>query len=83
MAAILDAQNNRLAIDPGGTIQHEGKRNLFGGTDRHHRAERKALLGEVTHHAAVGGRELDVDEGQRAFSVLRPALGLQSHGSSC
>jgi hypothetical protein len=82
MAAVVDAKNNRFPVNPGGGIQHKGKRKLLGWAKRYHRAERKAMLGEVAHHPAVGGRKLDVNEAQRAFSKLRAALGLQGHGST-
>jgi hypothetical protein len=83
VAAVVDAKNNRFPINPGGTIQHKGKRNLFGRTKRYHRTEREPVLRKVAHHAAVGGRKFDVDEAQRAFSKLSPALGFQGHGSTC
>jgi hypothetical protein len=80
-AAVFQAPDDRFAINPGGSIQCKGKRNFFRRLQGHHRAERKAVLRKVAHHSAVRGRKLDVDKAQRPFSKLRPALGLQSHGS--
>ena len=82
MAAVFNAQNDRFAVNPGRIFENKGERKLFGCTYRNHRADGKPLLGKVAHHAAVGGRKLDVNEAQRAFSVLRPALGLHSHGNT-
>jgi hypothetical protein len=83
VAAVVNAKNNRFPINPSRSIQYKRKRNLFGRTKRHHRAERKPVLRKVAHHAAVGGRKFNVDEAQRAFSKLRAAFGLQGHGNTC
>jgi hypothetical protein len=83
MAAVFQANDNRFPINPGRSIQRKRKRNLLGMPKGYHRAEREAVFREVSHHPAVGRGKLDVDEAQRAFSKLRPALGLHGHGSTC
>jgi hypothetical protein len=83
MAAVVDANDNRFAVNPGGSIQHKGKRNLLGMPKRHHGSEREAMLREVSHHSSIGRREFDVDEAQGAFSKSRSALGLYGHGNTC
>jgi hypothetical protein len=80
VAAVVNAHDNRFSINSCGTIQRKRKWNLFGLPERQHGTQREPVLREVSHHSAVGGRKFDVDEAQRPFSKLRPAVGLQGHG---
>jgi hypothetical protein len=82
MTTVVNAHDNRFSINSGGGIQRKREWNLFGLPERQHGTQRKPMLREVAHHSAVGGRKFHVDEGQRAFSKLRPAVGLQGHGNT-
>jgi hypothetical protein len=81
-SAVVDSHDNRFSVNARGNIQDKGKGHLLRVPERHHGAERETMLREVAHHSTVGRRKFHVDEAQRPFSVLRPALGFQSHGSS-
>jgi hypothetical protein len=82
VSAVVDANDDRFSINSCSSIQRKGEGNLFGLPERYHGTEREAMLREVSHHPSIGGREFDIDEAQRAFSKLRPAVGLQTHRSN-
>jgi hypothetical protein len=82
-AAIIDPDDNRLPINPGRCLQHEGKWNFFGLPKRHHGTQGKSVLRKVAHHSAVGRGKFDINEAQRPFSKLLPAIGFQTHGRTC